>query len=560
MQVFYVNIGGGEPTVRPGLLGAARLRHRPRRRREVLHQRRPDHAGQARPRSWRRRTTSTSRSPSTARPPRSTTHVRGAGLVRHRDAGDGEPGRGRASASFKISVVCTRHNVDQLDEFKAIADQLRRAAAAHPAAPLGPRRRRVGRAAPDCRRSSAQLYDWLVAHGEEVLTGDSFFHLVGLRRGAARAEPVRRRAGGVPDRPGRRRLRLPVRDPRRVPGRQRPLARRLRTASGSDSELFAELRQPQTGGACASCSAYDSCQGGCMAAKFFTGLPLDGPDPECVRGFGEQALAARSADTPIPKSEVDHSRSAPRNGRDAEGAGAAGALGPPTRRQARPGLRREPAGRGRAPGAAHDRRSGDLSCTCAAQVADDVDHDGRALGRAGVARDRRPADGARARRVHRAARPAPAAGHGRAGGARPSRRRAAGTGTNLLVAPPVAYGASGRARGVPRHGVDRARGPAAAARRAGPFGRPVGRPGDVRQRPRRQRPDARRRGPPAALRGPRRRLARLRPRRRRPRGPDRDVADARAGPRARRGPSGPPATRPRWATCCPRCAPAEWRP
>ena len=28
MQVFYVNIGGGEPTVRPGLLGAGRLRHR----------------------------------------------------------------------------------------------------------------------------------------------------------------------------------------------------------------------------------------------------------------------------------------------------------------------------------------------------------------------------------------------------------------------------------------------------------------------------------------------------------------------------------------------------
>jgi len=29
-----------------------------------------------------------------------------------------------------------------------------------------------------------------------------------------------------------------------------------------------------------------------MAAKFFTGLPLDGPDPECVRGHGEQALSA----------------------------------------------------------------------------------------------------------------------------------------------------------------------------------------------------------------------------------------------------------------------------
>ena len=48
-----------------------------------------------------------------------------------------------------------------------------------------------------------------------------------------------------------------------------------------------------------------------MAAKFFTGLPLDGPDPECVRGFGEQALAARSAEAAVPRSDVDHSRRKP---------------------------------------------------------------------------------------------------------------------------------------------------------------------------------------------------------------------------------------------------------
>jgi hypothetical protein len=55
-----------------------------------------------------------------------------------------------------------------------------------------------------------------------------------------------------------------------------------------------------------------------MAAKFFTGLPLDGPDPECVRGFGEQALAARDGAV-VPRSEVDHSRSAPRNSRTPKG-------------------------------------------------------------------------------------------------------------------------------------------------------------------------------------------------------------------------------------------------
>jgi hypothetical protein len=43
-----------------------------------------------------------------------------------------------------------------------------------------------------------------------------------------------------------------------------------------------------------------------MAAKFFTGLPMDGPDPECVLGNSEEALASRVAAP--PKSAVDHSR------------------------------------------------------------------------------------------------------------------------------------------------------------------------------------------------------------------------------------------------------------
>ena len=32
-----------------------------------------------------------------------------------------------------------------------------------------------------------------------------------------------------------------------------------------------------------------------MAAKFFTGLPLDGPDPECVWGNADEALAELAA-------------------------------------------------------------------------------------------------------------------------------------------------------------------------------------------------------------------------------------------------------------------------
>jgi radical SAM protein with 4Fe4S-binding SPASM domain len=80
------------------------------------------------------------------------------------------------------------------------------------------------------------------------------------------------------------------------------------------SELFADLRSPQTGGACTKCAHFDACRGGCMAAKFFTGLPLDGPDPECVQGYGETALAARDLELITPKSHLDHSHTGPVRG------------------------------------------------------------------------------------------------------------------------------------------------------------------------------------------------------------------------------------------------------
>ena len=45
-----------------------------------------------------------------------------------------------------------------------------------------------------------------------------------------------------------------------------------------------------------------------MAAKFFTGLPLDGPDPECVQGYGEAALAGTAVRAPPSQ---DHSQRTP---------------------------------------------------------------------------------------------------------------------------------------------------------------------------------------------------------------------------------------------------------
>ncbi|HRE02820.1 MAG TPA: mycofactocin radical SAM maturase, partial [Ilumatobacteraceae bacterium] len=80
---------------------------------------------------------------------------------------------------FKISVVVTRHNVDQLDEFKALADR-------YGAQLRITRLRPSGRGADTWHElhptnaQQRQIYDWLMANGEQVLTGDSFFHLNAL--------------------------------------------------------------------------------------------------------------------------------------------------------------------------------------------------------------------------------------------------------------------------------------------------------------------------------------------------------------------------------------------
>src|ERR1700739_3176878 len=81
-------------------------------------------------------------------------------------------------AGFKISVVMTRNNVSQLDAFKAIADSF---GAQLPITRLRP----SGRGADvwdelhPTAGQQRELYDWLLARGESVLTGASFFHLAG---------------------------------------------------------------------------------------------------------------------------------------------------------------------------------------------------------------------------------------------------------------------------------------------------------------------------------------------------------------------------------------------
>lgn len=213
------------------------------------------------------------------------------------------------SAGFrdaKISVVATRTNIGQLDAFKDLADRYNATLRITRLRPSG-RGADVWDELHPLPEQQRDLYNWLVAHGENVLTGDSFFHLSALSEGQGSLPGLNLCGAG-------RVVCLidPLGDVYACPFaiHEEFLAGNVVTGGGfarvwQTSELFRDLRQPQSAGACASCGHYDACRGGCMAAKFFTGLPLDGPDPECVQGHGEGLLAAERH---IPAPSQDHSR------------------------------------------------------------------------------------------------------------------------------------------------------------------------------------------------------------------------------------------------------------
>ncbi|OBG88862.1 mycofactocin radical SAM maturase [Mycobacterium sp. E802] len=306
MQVFYVNIGGGEPTVRPDFW-------------ELVDYATEHHVG------VKFSTNGVRITPEVAAKLAASDYVDvqisldGANA----EVNDAVRGKGSfdmavralenlAAAGFsdaKISVVVTRHNVDQLDEFKALADR-------YGATLRITRLRPSGRGADvwdelhPTADQQRQLYNWLVSHGERVLTGDSFFHLSGLGEPGALAGLNLCGAGRVVC------LIDPVGDVYACPFaiHDKFLAGNILEDTGfgsgfqnvwQNSPLFRELREPQSAGACSGCGHYDACRGGCMAAKFFTGLPMDGPDPECVEGWGEPALAQERTK---PKPSGDHSR------------------------------------------------------------------------------------------------------------------------------------------------------------------------------------------------------------------------------------------------------------
>ncbi len=305
MQVFYVNIGGGEPTVRPDFW-------------ELVDYATAHHVGVKFSTNGVRLDAAAAARLAASDYVDVQISLDGA----TREVNDAVRGPGSFDTAMRAMRNLRRRGLPRLQAFG------RDDAAEHPAdRPVQGDRGRVRRAAAADQAPARpgrgadvwdelhplpaqqrELYDWLVAHGEQVLTGDSFFHLSAF--GGALPGLNLCGAGRVVC------LIDPVGDVYACPFaiHENFLAGNVRDAGGFEgvwktSSLFADLRKPDTGGACKSCGFYDSCRGGCMAAKFFTGLPLDGPDPECVQGYGEAALASVSAapGLPVPRPSVDHS-------------------------------------------------------------------------------------------------------------------------------------------------------------------------------------------------------------------------------------------------------------
>lgn len=289
MQVFYINVGGGEPTIRPDffeLLEYAVDKGVGVKFSTNGSQLTPDKAERLAAMDYVDVQISLDGTDATTNDA-----VRGAGSFDSAIAAM-ENLKAAGFKGFKISVVMTTHNVSQVDEYQQLAQD-------YDAELRLTRLRPSGRGADtwdELKLTQPQqlfLYNWLLDR-PDVLTGDSFFHLSALGEplpglnlcGAGRVVCLIDPVGDVYACP------FVLHDEFK--------AGSLLDAGGfkkvwSESDLFLELREPQSAGACASCGAYDACQGGCMAAKFFTGIPLDGPDPECVKGHGQALLDAADA-------------------------------------------------------------------------------------------------------------------------------------------------------------------------------------------------------------------------------------------------------------------------
>jgi mycofactocin biosynthetic radical S-adenosylmethionine protein MftC len=275
MRVFYVNVGGGEPMVRPDFFRL--MEHAVSRGVGVKFSTNGSRIDAAAAR-WVAGTDRLDVQISLDGADAAVNDaIRGAGSYANaRHAMDLLAGHGFA---FKLNHVVTRRSAGSLDALLELARGYGAQLRLTRLRPSG-RGREVWEQLRLTQAQNRRLYHWLRAH-PEVLTGDSFFHLSALGEpldglsmcGAGRVVCCVDPRGDVFACPF-----VLVDEFRAGNVRERPFAEIWR-----DSPLFRRLRATHVEGGCRTCGAYDRCQGGCMAVKHFAGMALDDPDPECVR-------------------------------------------------------------------------------------------------------------------------------------------------------------------------------------------------------------------------------------------------------------------------------------
>ncbi len=301
MGVFYVNVGGGEPTLRPDFFEF--LEHATAQRLGIKFS-----------------TNGTTINKKRAQRLAGMSYLDVQVSIDGADQRTNDVVRGRGSFSaalralanlaeagmnnVKVSVVATRFNLEQLDTLEALAARYGATLRITRLRPSGRGVRSWHRLRPT-REQLRELHRWLLEH-PHVSTGDSFFHLspfgeqldglnmCGAGRVVCLIDPLgdvyacpfaiheQFRAGNVTDIGGFRRI-------------------------WDSSLVFDSLRHATPTGSCSSCSVFNNCESGCMAAKFFAGLDTTGPDPECVLGHGDSPLAEVERMIP-PAASLDHSR------------------------------------------------------------------------------------------------------------------------------------------------------------------------------------------------------------------------------------------------------------
>lgn len=192
-----------------------------------------------------------------------------------------------------INTALTRYNFNELDTLYEIARSRGIKLRVSRLRPSGRGRDTWSELHPTKEQNLA-LYNWLLSH-PDVKTGDSFFHLSAL----GEALPGLNMCGA-----GTTTCCIaPKGDVYACPFTMTPefWAGNVKDTSFIEiwrtSEKFVGFRQPKQG-ACTQCSHYDSCHGGCMAAAYYVNGSFEARDPECVRH--EADLIATGAGHTLP--------------------------------------------------------------------------------------------------------------------------------------------------------------------------------------------------------------------------------------------------------------------